>query len=229
MPDLSHIFIGCWCSFIIFYNNLSCVFRDFMTFSDAESMTKPRSDKEAEETWFIIDRCWPEELAVFSLSTVVGWCEFPPSVLFYRKGSLSAVSRRDQLDHNNTGRCGLSVSFHGAPRSQKQPNQCELLLLCHRGSFHRSRVRRSLLYLLISPQHCSNSQVFSLPQGLMQVVISIPNLMPSISPSVLLHPNLFIISSSPSPLPWLRLLCSCISLNAPSVIFLLIPRAHARL
>lgn len=67
-----------------------------------------------------------------------------------------------------------------------------------------SQIRWSLVYLLISPQRRSNSQVFSLILDLMQVVISIPALMPSISPSLLLHLNAFIISSSPSPLPWLR-------------------------
>lgn len=85
-PNLSNIFIGCWCSLMYFWNNQNCVFRAFMTFSEAESMTKPRSDKEwGKKPWFIIDWRWPEELVVLFISTDVGRWLFPPVSCFLEK------------------------------------------------------------------------------------------------------------------------------------------------
>lgn len=97
-------------------------------------------------------------------------------------------------------------------------NQCGLLLLCvsahvvlssqTRGLLV-SRVSWPLLYLFLL-NVAPIFPAFLSPSTPDTGCHSHPIFMPSISPSLPLHLNLFIICSSPSPLPCLHLLPSCI-------------------
>lgn len=103
------ILVGCWCDCL---EDLSCVVRAFLTFSEVESMTKPSTDKGAEETWLIIDRRWPE-LVLFFISTDEGRCVFPPVSCFIQKDHYQLCLA--EINWITTTWVDV-FSFHPAPR-----------------------------------------------------------------------------------------------------------------